>query len=460
MTQYKFLKEELKELNSKIELDLYYDINIFSSKESRIVVDQDGISSSNDKDKGVKIRVWDGEKYLEYGQSSLEINSIETQLNRLLKEANENSKLINKVIELKYETEILNKNYVKISQKQDIKETSKVLNEIKNRIRKFDNEVVSARCALIEEEEEHIFSNKYRSLYQKIPLKILVVIAYVKCKDEITRMVYESYVANDFSVFKKFESEEKEFNQKIINTKKVKRLKGGKYHALLSPKLTGLLAHESFGHGMEADTMMKGRALASIWSGKKIGSDAINIIDYPAIEGKHGEFYFDHDGNLAKKTYLVKKGVVNEPMADLYSKSKLNLKSSSNARAESFDHKLYARMSNTYFDTGDKTKDELLSEIKEGIYIIESNGGMEDPKGWGVQIQGCFGQKIKDGKLVDEFYDGFTLTGFLPEIIKNISGISKEFEIEGGGSCGKGHKEWVRVSEGGPYLLIEELILG
>jgi predicted Zn-dependent protease len=31
-----------------------------------------------------------------------------------------------------------------------------------------------------------------------------------------------------------------------------KRIKPGKYHCILNPKITGLLAHESFGHGMES----------------------------------------------------------------------------------------------------------------------------------------------------------------------------------------------------------------
>ncbi len=208
--------------------------------------------------------------------------------------------------------------------------------------------------------------------------------------------------------------------------------------------------------------MMKQRALASNWIGKKIGSSQINIVDYPAMKNKNGEFYFDHEGNLAKKIYLVKDGIIQDPIADSYSKVKLNLKTSSNGRFESFDHKAYARMSNTYFEGGkeNKTVQDLISKIDDGIFVFSANGGMEDPKNWSVQIQGCSGQRIKNGKLVDEFYDGFSLTGFLPDIIGSVEGMTKEIEIEGGGSCGKGHKEWVRVSEGGPYMLVREVILG
>lgn len=283
---------------------------------------------------------------------------------------------------------------------------------------------------------------------------------FVKCEDGIVRRAFKSFVSNSLAVFDKMEKNFETFKKRIENLKRAKILKGGKYEVILSPNLTGLLAHESFGHGMEADTMLKERALASDYLGKRIGSEKINIIDFPKIRGKNGSLFFDNEGNLARKTYLVKNGIINEPMADIYTKTIMNLKHSSNSRFESFDHKNYVRMSNTYFEAGNSSFLEMLKKVKDGIFVLNSSGGMEDPKGWGVQIQGNFGQRIVNGKLVNEFYDGFSLTGFLPDIIGNIKEISKEFEIEGSGFCGKGHKEWVRVAEGGPYLRIKEVILG
>ncbi len=363
--------------------------------------------------------------------------------------------------ELKVDKEILKKEFIFSQEKQDIENLSKKLEGYNNHVKKLHDKISNCRSIVINSFEEHIYVNEYRELIQEIPLSILAIIGFVQALDNSTKMVYESVVSRTLSEnFKKMDLVLKDFPNKIDSKIKAKKLTGGKYKVLLHPHLTGLLAHESFGHGMEADTMLKDRALASSLIGEKIGSDFINIVDYPAIEGKHGEYYFDHDGNLANKTYLVKNGIINQPMADIYSKTNLGLDKSSNSRMEAFDHKNYTRMSNTYFEPGTRSFEDLIKEIDDGIFITDSSGGMEDPKGWGVQIQGNFGQRIKDGKLIDEYYDGFTLTGFLPDIIKHIKEVSKEFEIEGGGRCGKGHKEWVRVSEGGPYMLINEIILG
>lgn len=44
------------------------------------------------------------------------------------------------------------------------------------------------------------------------------------------------------------------------------------------------------------------------------------------------------------------------------------------------------------------------------------------------------------------------MSGYVPDLLKSISMISDDFEICGSGFCGKGYKEWVRVSDGGPAL--------
>ena len=44
------------------------------------------------------------------------------------------------------------------------------------------------------------------------------------------------------------------------------------------------------------------------------------------------------------------------------------------------------------------------------------------------------------------------ISGFVLDLLNSISMVSDEFKVIGSGMCGKGHKEWVYVSDGGPYL--------
>ena len=44
------------------------------------------------------------------------------------------------------------------------------------------------------------------------------------------------------------------------------------------------------------------------------------------------------------------------------------------------------------------------------------------------------------------------LTGYVPDLLKSVSMMSSSLVTCGSGFCGKGYKEWVKVSDGGPYM--------
>jgi TldD protein len=186
----------------------------------------------------------------------------------------------------------------------------------------------------------------------------------------------------------------------------------------------------------------------------------VNICDDPSIPGTHGHLFFDDEGNLPKRTFLVKSGIVTDPITESYSATRKNYTRTANARQESFDHKTYARMTTTFFLPGKDDLKAMLKSVKNGVFIHNGTSGMEDPKGWGVQLAGLLCERIKNGKLTGDFYYEASMTGYLPTILANITAISKDFEVTKDASfCGKGHKEYVRCSSGGPHLLITEVDL-
>ncbi|HXC63113.1 MAG TPA: TldD/PmbA family protein, partial [bacterium] len=80
------------------------------------------------------------------------------------------------------------------------------------------------------------------------------------------------------------------------------------------------------------------------------------------------------------------------------------------------------------------------------------SNGMEDPQGWGIQCEGLWAQRIRKGKLTDEIHSPVIMTGFVPDILQSISMVGDDLEISGLGYCGKGHKEIVKNTMGGPHL--------
>lgn len=67
-------------------------------------------------------------------------------------------------------------------------------------------------------------------------------------------------------------------------------------------------------------------------------------------------------------------------------------------------------------------------------------------------MHGQYCEEIRDGKLTRKIFSPIVLTGYVPDLLKSISMMSDKVLLCGSGRCGKGHKEWVKVSDGGPYI--------
>lgn len=234
-----------------------------------------------------------------------------------------------------------------------------------------------------------------------------------------------------------------------------KRLEPGTYDCVFSPAMGGMFAHEAFGHGMETDMFLKKRAKGAEYLGKPVASPLVDMFDGPTLPCESGSYFFDNEGEMAATTTIVSKGLLVSGLTDLNSAVKLKMKRTPNGRREDYSHKVYARMTNTYFGKGSSTEAEMIASIQNGFYIDYATNGMEDPKGWGIQLEALMAREIKDGKLTDNYFSPVIVTGYVPELLMSISMVGNESEIHGLGQCGKGHKEWVKVSDGGPALKLK-----
>ncbi len=435
------------------------DILLIDKRELTLHHDDKNKSVSETAERGVKLRALDKGRRIETYTADVDEKGVLLAAEELSKALSRKTGA-GKSRPLKVTKKSFSERGKKDPKKMSLRRKMDFLRRLVDGIMKKDKAVASARALYVEESGRRVFFDGRRFLSQDLMKVTLVMLAFVRTKEGETRFAYRSYVGNGLEILDGTKKRIDDLVAEAKSVEKARKVLPGKYTCILSPDISGLLAHESFGHGMESDTVYAGRAKSSDYIGKRIAPPHVSIADSPLIKGKHGSYFFDDEGNLSKETYLIKKGVVADYLTESFSANKLGSMVSSNSRCESFDHKNYARMSNTYFVRGDSSFEKMLSKVKDGMYLIKANGGgMEDPKGWGVQIQGIVAQRIRDGKLTDEFFDGISITGYLPDILSSIKDVSKEFEIEGGGNCGKGHKEWVPVATGGPYLLIDSLPL-
>ncbi len=242
--------------------------------------------------------------------------------------------------------------------------------------------------------------------------------------------------------------------KKAHNLTLTKPIVPGVYDVITAPSITGLIAHEAFGHGVEMDQFVKDRALAKEYVGKYVASPICNMRDGAASTLSAASYFFDDDGVLACDTQIIKDGILVTGISDLASASQLGTAPTGNGRRESSRRKAYSRMTNTFFEAGKDKLEDMIASIKHGYMLFETNNGMEDPKNWAIQCVAEYGIEIVDGKLTENYVSPVVMSGYVPDLLGSISMISDSFEVIGAGMCGKGYKEWVRVSDGGPALKV------
>ena len=180
----------------------------------------------------------------------------------------------------------------------------------------------------------------------------------------------------------------------------------------------------------------------------------MDIIDDPSLAGGYASYFFDDEGMLAEPTTIVEKGVFRRGISDMLSARALDIPRTANGRRQDFTRKPYARMSNTFFGPGATPVEDLFAQVDRGVFLHRWVNGMEDPQGWGIQITCHYGREIAHGKLTERVFSPVSLSGYVPHVLETIRGVSPQVGMDQG-TCGKGHKEYLPNSSGGPHLLLQ-----
>ena len=163
------------------------------------------------------------------------------------------------------------------------------------------------------------------------------------------------------------------------------RIEPGEYEVIVSPEVSGLIAHEAFGHGVEMDMFVKNRALGAAYIGKRVGSDLVTMHEGAKPEIQVASYAFDDEGTPAHDTVEIRNGILQTGVCDALAALRLGVEPTGNGKRENFEHKVYTRMTNTVFESGEATLEEMIAGVQNGYLLKGMQSGMEDPKHWGIQ---------------------------------------------------------------------------
>jgi len=319
----------------------------------------------------------------------------------------------------------------------------------------MDSRIVNAVAMYAHVECRELYVNRNKTMYQDLRRGQGIVQAVMKEGDDTVQLHAGDSRQGGYENSKIPAGKFEELVRDCGRILGAPRLKPGLYDCVFSPEFAGITAHECFGHGTETDMFLKGRSLAAEYMGKRVGSELVNMFDSPSEPGEAASFFFDHEGQPASRTHIIKDGVLVSGITDLNSATALGCKRTANGRRESYERKAYARMTNTFFGPGSDKFEDMVGSIESGYLLTRPSNGMEDPKGWGIQLEGYMAEEVRGGKLTGKVFTPVIVTGYLPDMLNSISMVGDKAGIFGLGYCGKGHKEWVKVTDGGPYLKLK-----
>lgn len=232
-----------------------------------------------------------------------------------------------------------------------------------------------------------------------------------------------------------------------------KSITPGKYKVVLSPEITGVFTHESFGHKSEADFMMGDPEATKEWKiGSTIGASCLSIVDTGVHDNTSGYCPIDDEGTPAKKTYLIKDGVLTGRLHSTHTANVLEEAPTGNARALNFEYEPIVRMTSTYIEGGKVPFSDLLKQAEGGVYFYNFKHGSG---GSTFTIAPVRAYMIRGGKLAEPVRVS-VLSGSVFETLKLIEACGDDFHLESSafGGCGKMEQSPLPVADGGPSILV------
>jgi predicted Zn-dependent protease len=232
----------------------------------------------------------------------------------------------------------------------------------------------------------------------------------------------------------------------------------GRMAVVLDPSVTGTFAHESFGHGTEADQFVRDRSYLKPLLGTSVAPECLTIVDDGTYPDAWGTLHFDDEGYAGHRTTLIDRGLFVGALHDRETAAAFHVPATGNSRRSDFLSRLYVRMTNTYVAPGDWSLEELIREAGNGVLLQRATSGIEDPQGGQMQLKVHKGRQIENGQLTQEVRS-MALSGRVLDFLRSIRGVSgqSDFDMDPG-TCGKGYTDPLPVASGGPYLLASAVV--
>ncbi len=179
-----------------------------------------------------------------------------------------------------------------------------------------------------------------------------------------------------------------------------------------------------------ADAVQRGKSLFKDKIGLKIASQLVNIVDDGTLPGGLSTAPYDDEGVPSQRTLLVTEGILQGYLYDSYTASRDKVLSTGNASRSSYKQAPFCDTTNIYLENGISETDDLIADVSNGIYVMETIGmHMANPVSGEFSV-GVSGLRIENGSLTYPV-GGITIASNIKDLLQSIDCVGKDLKFFG-----------------------------
>jgi predicted Zn-dependent protease len=226
---------------------------------------------------------------------------------------------------------------------------------------------------------------------------------------------------------------------------------------LLGPSAAAVLLHEAVAHALEVDTLaLTGEPERAI--GHRIGSAVLDLLDDPRSGPDGLRRRTDDEGTPALRRWLLRRGVIEQPLADRWWARRSQALYPGAARRQSRHWLPAPRSLHLELLPGPLPLAELAAAVDDGVYAPEASHGFLDPVSGVFELRFPYGRLLRRGKATDRV-GGFRLRAGVADLLARVASAGREVALAGAGWCAKGGQR-LPVWSTTPGLLLEGVEVG
>lgn len=272
----------------------------------------------------------------------------------------------------------------------------------------------------------HGFLGEYRRSYCSI-----AAVPIAQAENGAMQRDYWYSVARSLSRLETPEHVGKVAAERTIRRLGARKVKTAQVPIVFDPLVATSILDHIF-EGVNGDSVYRGASFLAGKLGQKIAGDRVTVIDDGTMVGGFGTSPFDGEGIPTRRTVVIENGVLKSYLLNTYTAKKLGLQTTANA-SRGLAGTPGIGPGNYFLQPGTKTQQQIISEIKEGLYVTEFLGHGANLV-TGDYSRGASGMWISGGELAYPVEE-ITVAGNLKEMFFNIAEIGNDLEFRGAMAC-------------------------